>query len=87
MRTIMDGIKRVLEKNEQVYEDPLRVRFTDFDDDALLIKVHSFIKTTDFAEFLGIAEEINIQIMEIVKSSGTAFALPGRAIFMQGDKA
>ena len=87
MRTIMDRIKESLEQNEHVYEDPLRVRFTDFDNDAILIKVHSFIKTTDFNEFLGIAEDINFQIMEIVKSAGASFALPGRAIYMEGDKA
>jgi len=87
MRTIMDRITEVLEQNEQVYEDPLRVRFTDFDSDAILIKVHSFVKTTDFTEFLGIAEDINFQIMEIVKSAGASFALPGRAIYMEGDKA
>ena len=87
LRAITHGIKQALEQNENVYDEPLRVRFTDFDSDAMLIKVHSFIKTTDFTEFLGIAEEINIQIMEIVKSAGTSFALPGRAIFMEGDKA
>ena len=85
--TIRDRITESLEQNEQVHEDPLRVRFTDFDNDAILIKVHSFIKTTDFAVFLGIAEDINIQIMEIVKSAGASFALPGRAIYMEGDKA
>jgi MscS family membrane protein len=87
MRAIMDRITESLEQNEQVYEDPLRVRFTDFDDDAILIKVHSFIKTTDYTVFLGIAEEINFQIKEIVKSAGASFALPGRAIYMEGDKA
>ena len=87
MRIIMEKITEALEQNEQVYEDPLRVRFTDFDSDAILIKVHSFVKTTDFSEFLGIAEEINFQIMEIVKSAGASFALPGRAIYMEGDKA
>jgi MscS family membrane protein len=87
VRMIKDRITESLEQNEMVHEDPLRVRFTDFDDDAILIKVHSFIKTTDFAVFLGIAEDINIQIMEIVKSAGASFALPGRAIYMEGDKA
>ena len=87
LRLIGKEIQEALEQNEQVHDDPIRVRFTDFADDALLIKVHSFIKTTSFAEFLGIAEGINIQIMEIVKSSGASFALPGRAIFMEGDKA
>ena len=87
VRTIRDRITESLEQNEQVYEDPLRVRFTDFDNDAILIKVHSFIKTTDYAVFLGIAEDINFQIKEIVKSAGASFALPRRAIYMEGDKA
>jgi len=87
VRTIMDKIKTALEENEMVYEDPIRVRFTDFDDDAILVKVHCFIKTTDFNEFLAIAEDINFQIMEIVKSAGASFALPGRAVFMEGDNA
>ena len=87
VRTVLQGIREVLEQNEMIYEDPLRVRFTDFDDDAILIKVHSFVKTTDFNEFLKVAEEINFQIMDIVKSAGTSFALPGRAIVMEGDKA
>ena len=86
MRTIMDKLKTVLEEHEMVHEDPIRVRFTDFDSDAILIKVHSFIKTTDFSEFLEIAEDLNFQTMEIVKSAGAAFALPGRAIYMEGDK-
>lgn len=87
LQLILGQIKEALEQNEQVHDDPIRVRFTDFGDDALLIKIHSFIKTTDFTEYLAIAEKINIQIMDIVKSSGTSFALPGRAIVMEGDKA
>ncbi len=87
IRLIGKRIEEALEQNEQVHDDPIRVRFTDFGDDALLIKVHSFIKTTNFSEFLAVAEDINIQIMDIVKSSGASFALPGRAIVMEGDKA
>lgn len=87
IRTILHGITTALEQNDHIHEEPLRVRFTDFDDDAILVKIHSFVKTTDFDEFLGIAEDINFQIMEIVKSAGASFALPGRAIFMEGDKA
>jgi MscS family membrane protein len=87
IRTILHAIKEALEQNEHIHDEPLRVRFTDFDNDAILIKIHSFVKTTDFDEFLGIAEDLNFQIMEIVKSAGASFALPGRAIFMEADKA
>jgi len=63
----------------------LRVRFTDFDDDAILIKINSFLKTTDFPESLAIAEQLNLCIMEIVDAAGTTFALPGKSLYMEGD--
>jgi MscS family membrane protein len=87
LRTVMAGILEMLEQNERVYDDPLRVRFTEFDDDAILIKIHSFLKTTNFAESLEIGEELNLRIMEIVLAAGVEFALPGRSIYVEGETA
>jgi MscS family membrane protein len=83
LRTLTANILAMLEQNEQVHELPLRVRFTDFDEDAILIKINSFLKTTDFPESLEIAEELNLRIMEIVDAAGTKFALPGKSIYME----
>jgi small-conductance mechanosensitive channel len=58
---------------------------TDFADDAILIKVHCFLDTTDFTESLEIGEALNLRIMEIVQSAGARFALPGRSIQLEGD--
>jgi MscS family membrane protein len=80
LRQIKAGILETLEQHEEVYDDPLRVRLTDFDEDAILVKVHSFMKTTDFPESLRIAEDLNFQIMEIIHGAGAQFALPGRSI-------
>jgi MscS family membrane protein len=85
IKAVMNGIREALEKHDKVYEDPQRVRFTDFDEDAILIKVHCFIKTTDINEFLEVAEELNFQTMEVVQSAGAAFALPGRSLYMEGE--
>jgi MscS family membrane protein len=85
LKSIMDSIRSTLEQHERVHDEPVRVRFTDFDEDAILVKVHSFIKTTVFAEFLEVAEDLNFRIMEIVRSSGTNFALPGKTIYMEGE--
>jgi MscS family membrane protein len=85
IREVTANILRMLEQDERVYDDPLRVRFTDFDEDAILIKVHSFAKTTDFTEFLEIAEALNFGTMEIVKAAGARFALPGKSIYLEGE--
>jgi MscS family membrane protein len=85
LRAVIDGIRQALEQHEQVYDEPLRVRFTDFDEDAILVKVHSFVKTTDITAFLEVAEDLNFRVMDIVRQAGAAFALPGKSIYMEGD--
>jgi MscS family membrane protein len=83
LRTVLSNILEMLEQHERVYDEPLRARFAEFDEDAILIKIHSFMKTTDFAESLEIGEDLNFRIMEIVHSVGAKFALPGKSIYME----
>jgi MscS family membrane protein len=87
LRQITTGIAAMLAQQERVHAEPVRVRVTDFADDAILIKVHCFIDTTDVAESLEIGEALNLHIMEIVQSAGARFALPGRSIQLEGDAA
>jgi MscS family membrane protein len=84
LKAISEGILAMLSADERVYDDPVRVRFTDFDRDAVLLKVHAFMKTTDFAESLQIGEELNYGIMQIVEDAGARFALPGASIQIEG---
>ena len=84
LKAISEGILEMLSADERVYDDPVRVRFTDFDRDAVLLKVHAFMKTTDFAESLQIGEELNYGIMQIVEDAGARFALPGASIQIEG---
>jgi MscS family membrane protein len=86
LRTIMDGILQALHDNENVYEDPIRVRLTDFDEDAILIKIHSFLKTTNYPESLEMGEALNFQIMDIIHAAGAQFALPAKSVYLEGNK-
>jgi MscS family membrane protein len=85
VREVSKNILAMLQEHDRVYDKPLRVRFTDFDDDAILIKVHSFLRTTDFPESLEIGEDLNFRVMKIVQASGARFALPGKSIYMEGE--
>jgi small-conductance mechanosensitive channel len=73
-----------LQASERVHDEPLRVRFTDFDSDAVLVKVNSYLQTVDFSESLEIGEALNLRIMEIVEAAGARFALPGRSLYLEG---
>lgn len=75
----------MLEQTEFVHDDGIRTRFTDFGEDAILIKVHCFLKTTEFPQSLEYREQLNLGIMKIVAAEGARFALPGRSIQVEGD--
>lgn len=81
---IRDGIIKMLKDHPKVHNDPVRVRFTDFDRDAVLLKVHSFVATTEFTEFLEISEQLNLGVMKIVAGEGARFALPGATVQIEG---
>lgn len=84
LERIRDGILDMLKSHPKVHDDPVRVRFTDFDRDAVLLKVHSFVATTEFTDFLEISEQLNLGVMKIVAGEGARFALPGATVQIEG---
>ncbi len=61
-------------------DEPARVRVTGFSREGFEIDVYAYAKTSDYAEFLEIAEELNLATIEIVEKSGTGFALPNHVV-------
>ncbi|MBN1424762.1 mechanosensitive ion channel family protein [Candidatus Fermentibacteria bacterium] len=83
---ILDEIKKMLLADPRVYPDSHRVRFKGFGPSSLDILIICWILTTNFHEFTGIAEEINLNIMRIVERSGSSFAFPTQTIHMARDE-
>jgi MscS family membrane protein len=50
------------------------VRFLGFGTDALEMEIFAYLATTDWAEYLELAEEINIKVLAIIKAAGTSLA-------------
>ena len=65
--------------DERVLNDVLRVQFRQFGEYSLDVKVHCYVNTTNFTEYLAIAEELNFRILEIVHEAGASLALPVRS--------
>ncbi|MGD8502353.1 MAG: hypothetical protein PVH49_01995, partial [Syntrophobacterales bacterium] len=49
------------------------------------IEVLAYVNSTDWAEFLGIREDIFLQIMDIIQASGSGFAFPSQTLYMGKD--
>ncbi len=75
IQEVLDKIRELLDGHDKVKEDA-NVRLTGVGDYAVEVGVRAYIATTTFDEFLAIAEELNLAIMDIVAGSGTTFASP-----------
>jgi MscS family membrane protein len=83
LQQILKGIRDYLSEHERVLHDGQRVRFIEIADDALLIEVFAHIDTKVWAEYLELAEGINIRILEIVAQAGTSLSLPARTLHVE----
>lgn len=80
LQQILEGIRSLLSSDEQVLQDNHRVRLKEIAEDALVVEVYAYLATTDWAEYLEIAEGLNIQILKIVSQAGTSLYPPARAV-------
>jgi MscS family membrane protein len=82
LRAITGSILEMLNQHDRVHDDSPWVRFTSFGDDAKIVTVSCFVKTTDYQAYLEVAEDINYRIEQIVQDAGAVFALPGQSIYL-----
>ncbi|MBK0383793.1 mechanosensitive ion channel family protein [Pedobacter sp. SD-b] len=86
IRAITQQIKAYIDEHHETSMDAL-VAFDAFGDSSLDIQVLYYIEIVDYAIYMGIKEEINFKIMEIVLNNGADFAFPSRTLYHEfGDK-
>lgn len=80
MRLILARIRATLASHPMVLQDTVSVRFETIEDATGWLRLDAGVSTTDYQEFLAVAEDINLRIVEIVAEAGSAFAGPGRLL-------
>ena len=83
IREILDAIRALLANDDRVMKDNYRARFKEIADDALLIEIYAYLRTTNWPEFLEMAEDLNMAILDIVAASGTSLALPAQTLVVE----
>lgn len=70
MKRFLEAVREMLLSRENVESKSVVVRFLDFGESSLRVRVIAFILLTDWAEFTLEQEAINLSIMEIAESIG-----------------
>ena len=80
MRALLNGIRNLLKECVHVEYDSIRVRFTHFSPSSLEVEVYAYVQAKDWGQFLEVQEELQLQMMECIESTGVQIALPAQNI-------
>jgi len=83
IRWILVEIRRMLYAHPRVNPDPARIRFVGFGAYSLDLDIFDYVAATDYGEYLEIAEDLNLRIMDIVERAGSSFAFPSQTTYIE----
>ena len=82
LEQILDNVRSLFNDHERVLDDGQRVRFVEIGEDSLVIEAFAYVNTTNWPDYLEIAEELNMAILRIVNDAGTS--LFEKPLFIEG---
>ena len=81
---IVKDIRQMLHDNPEIdITQDLLVYFNAFADSSLNVMVYCFTKTTKWAQWLQVQQDVYLQIIEIVQKHGADFAYPSQTVYLQ----
>lgn len=82
LKEIVTEIQKLIDEHPHTNQDG-EIHFVEFGASSLDIMVLYFIDTMDWSVFLNVKEEINFEIMRIVKAQNADFAFPTQTLHLQ----
>jgi len=83
MQELLERIRAMLRQEEGVDQDFFLVRFTDFGASSLDIFLYYFTRSIKWDEHLAQREQVNLNIMRIIREMGLSIAFPTRSIHVE----
>jgi len=77
-RSVLEKLREMLMTIDKVAEEGSRVRLIGFGEFSIDVQVFAYVETTDWNEFLAIAEEINLGTIAVLEKAGAKIAEPPR---------
>jgi MscS family membrane protein len=85
LRFLLTRLREMLLAHPRILADSARVRLTGLGASSKDIEMFAYAQTGDWAEFLGIQEDIFLRVIDIVEQSGTGFAFPSQTLYFARD--
>ncbi len=83
LKKCVERMRAMLETHPDIHPKTIFVTFDQFSESSLDIFLYFFTSTTNWDKFLGVKEDVNFKIIEILEDEGVALALPTRSISLE----
>ena len=83
MQTIIDAIDQMARDHDGVIADSVRIQFTEFSENSMIIKARIYVDTSDFSTYLQVVTELNMGIMKIVQDNDAHFAQGAKTVMLE----
>jgi MscS family membrane protein len=83
IRYVLVEVHRMLYAHPKVDSASARIRFAGFGNASLDLEVFSYVTVTDYGEYLEVAEDLNLRIMDIVAAAGSRLAFPSQTAYLE----
>ncbi len=80
LRAILGGFRLLFAANPMVRQESISIRLSDIAAATAGIRLDAEINTQEFQEYLAVAEDLNLRIIEIVHQNGAIFSGPGQVL-------
>ncbi len=81
----LEKMRQLFLAQEKVLGDTVSIRFFRIDDATAILRTDAGVQTTDYQEFLAVAEQLNLGIVKIVNEVGASFSGPAKTLKFDGE--
>jgi MscS family membrane protein len=85
VRYVLGQLRQILTGHPKVEEPSARVRLLNLGENAIEVQIYAYVLTREYREFLAVQEELILQAMDVLESSGAAVALPTQTTMVTRD--
>lgn len=83
IRYVLVEIRKLLYAHPLVDPEPARIRFKTFSAYSLDLEIFAYVTVATYDEYLEVAEDLNLRIMDVVARSGSSFAFPSQTTYVE----
>ncbi len=82
LRSILAGLTNVIGQRPKVDESSLHARFLGFGESSLDVEIFAYVYARDWPDFLGVQEDLLLEVMDLVQAAGARIALPSQITYL-----